>query len=696
LSSHLNAGVAYLARLNASQLNAASYGIDNNDFCGPLLIIAGAGTGKTTTLAHRYAHLIINGISPDRIMLLTFTKRAAAEMSRRAEQIVTQALKSNGSTNKIAALGSWTGTFHSIANRILREYHHNLDLDPSFSVIDTDDAADILDLERHALGLQTKEKRFPQKMTCLDIYSRTVNAQRPLSEILESWFPQYQECEKELNLLFARYVGRKLELQTLDYDDLLLYWNYLLEDEQMVRIISDEFDHMMVDEYQDTNKLQANILKRLRPSGTGVTVVGDDAQSIYSFRSAEVENILEFPNLYDPPAEIIKLQENYRSTQGILDATNALMGESELAYQKELVSVRGNGEKPTIVTVEDEKDEALYIADQVLECREEGVRLQEQAVLFRNGYHAKRLEIELGRRNIPFVKYGGLKFVETAHVKDFIAILSWAENPKNKIVAFRTLQLLEGIGPKLADKALKIFADSGYHASGLSAFEPPPAAASGWEGLRKVIFDLRQPNASWNGQLEVVGDWYQPYMEHKYGSYFARSGDIEQLIEIGNSYPSRERFLTELVLDPASASGDLCNKPKIDEDFLILSTVHSAKGQEWDTVYVMHVSDGTFPNEFAAGNKVSMEEERRLLNVAMTRPKNRLILVNPLKYFVPQQSKYGDNHVYGTKSRFLTKNVMQYIDSDFYDTSPTQSKELERSNIKVDVKSRLRAAWATA
>ena len=441
MNSRLKADVDYLAELNTSQLNAASYGIENNGLCGPLLIIAGAGTGKTTTLAHRYAHLIINGISPDRIMLLTFTRRAAAEMSRRAEQIVTHAIKSNGSTDKIAALGSWTGTFHSIANRILREYHQNLDLDSSFSVIDKADAADLLDLERHALGLQTKEKRFPQKTTCLEIYSRTVNAQRPLAEALELWFPHYQDCEDELNLLFGRYVDRKLELQTLDYDDLLLYWSYLLEDEHMARIISDEFDHMMVDEYQDTNKLQAAILKRLRPSGTGVTVVGDDAQSIYSFRSADVENILEFPSLYDPPAEIIKLEENYRSTQGILDAANALMGESELAYQKELVSVRGNGVKPTIVTVEDEKDEAVYIVDQVLECREEGVRLQEQAVLFRNGHHAKRLEIELGVRNIPFVKYGGLKFVETAHVKDFIAILSWAENPKNKIAAFRVLQL---------------------------------------------------------------------------------------------------------------------------------------------------------------------------------------------------------------------------------------------------------------
>ena len=695
MNSHLDADVAYLDGLNASQLDATSYGIGNNGFCGPLLIIAGAGTGKTTTLAHRYAHLIISGISPDRIMLLTFTRRAAAEMSRRAEQVIAQALKSNRSTNKVATLGTWAGTFHSIANRMLREYHQNLDLDPSFSVIDADDAADILDLERHTLGLQTKEKRFPQKMTCLDIYSRTVNAQRPLSEILESWFPHYQECEKELNLLFGRYVERKLELQALDYDDLLLYWSYLLEDDQIARIISDEFDHMMVDEYQDTNKLQATILKRLHPSGAGVTVVGDDAQSIYSFRSADVENILEFPNLYDPPAGIVKLKENYRSTQGILDAANALMGESEVAYQKELVSVRGNGERPTIVTVEDEKDEALYIVDQVLEHREEGVRLQEQAVLFRNGHHSKLLEIELGRRNIPFVKYGGLKFVETAHVKDFIAILSWVENPKNKIAAFRALQLLEGIGPKLADKALKIFASSGYRASGLSAFEPPSAAVSGWQGLREIISDLRHPNAPWNGQLEVIGDWYQPYMAYKYGSDFARSGDIEQLIEIGNSYPSRERFLTELVLDPASASGDLCKKPKIDEDFLILSTVHSAKGQEWDTVYLMHVSDGTFPNEFATGNKALMEEERRLLNVAMTRPKNRLVLVNPLKYFVPQQAKYGDNHVYGAKSRFLTQNVMQYIDSDIYGTSPAHSEKLKRSNIKVDVKSRLRAAWVT-
>ena len=687
---------APFGKLNPAQHAAATFGNDSESGAwasAPLLVIAGAGTGKTTTLAHRVAHLCLNGVSPDRILLLTFTRLAAKNMVQSSQQMVAAGMKAQDSRERAGAPTKidWAGTFHAVGARLIRQYHETLGLEDSFSVLDRGDSADMMDIERQALGLHKSKDRFPQKATCLDIYSRTVNAQCSLETTLADSFPHFVDWHDELKLLFAAYVDRKLKQQTLDYDDLLLYWFYLVEDKRIAADFGSHFDHILVDEYQDTNRLQAEVIRLIRPDGNGLTVVGDDAQSIYSFRAADVENILAFPAQF-PGAEVIKLEDNYRSTQEILDSSNALMREAERTYQKALKSARGGGQQPLLVTVEDEQEEALYLCDQILERREQGVRLWHQAVLFRNSRHTMRLELELGKRDIPYVKYGGLKYMESAHVKDVMSVLNWAENPKHDLAGFRVLQLLDGIGPATARKACDhLAANDGAFGSFVSLGGIPSDARSAWLALVDMMRSLSV--AEWPGQLELVMNWYQPHLERIYDHSFPREGDLEQLLQLSNEYTSRNAFLTELTLDPPSGSGDLATAPHIDEDFLVLSTVHSAKGQEWDTVYVQHFSDGTFPNEFAIGDKKKLEEERRLAYVALTRAKNRLVLVNPFKYFIPEQPKYGDKHVYGTKSRFLTDPVS----ATFHQTHWSSGRRtgLDRDpDVRVDLKNRAREMWS--
>src|SRR3954470_9360654 len=427
-------------RLNPRQREAAQAGRE------PLLVIAGAGTGKTNTLAHRVAHLIVQGVAPERILLLTFSRRAALEMTRRARRII-------GEVHKEVRL-PWSGTFHSVANRLIRRYCRRVGLEESFSVLDRGDAADLIDLVRHERGLSKAEKRFPRKDTCLAIYSHRVNTQRPLKETLQAMFPWCAEWEEALAGLLKAYVEKKLSTHALDYDDLLLYWHAMSSDAALAAEIGAQFDHILVDEYQDTNVLQAEILKGLRPSGEGLTVVGDDAQAIYSFRAATIQNIVGFPDQFGN-ARTVVLEENYRSTQPVLDAANALVG-------KNLRSRKGKGPKPRYVTVADDEAQAQYVVKQVLEARERGVLLRRQAVLFRASHHSDLLELELVRRNIPYVKYGGLKFLEAAHVKDLLAVLRWADNPKNRIAAFRALQLLPGVGPATAQSAWTRFEVTGF------------------------------------------------------------------------------------------------------------------------------------------------------------------------------------------------------------------------------------------
>jgi DNA helicase-2/ATP-dependent DNA helicase PcrA len=641
---------------------------------GPLLIIAGAGTGKTNTLAHRVAHLLLEGAAPERILLLTFTRRAALEMTRRAGRITAQAHRN--------VRLPWSGTFHSVANRLIRRHHAAVGLAESFSVLDRGDAADLMDVVRHELGLSKTEKRFPRKDTCVAIYSHRVNTQGTLEATLREAFPWCEEWEAELKRLFAAYVERKLAHQALDYDDLLLYWHAMMEDAALAREIASRFDHALVDEYQDTNTLQAQILERLCPEGRGLTVVGDDAQSIYSFRAATVDNILSFEARFG--AAVVTLEENYRSSQAVLDAANALMREAARQYRKDLRAAKPEGPKPRYVTVADDAAQAQYVVGRVLEAREEGTDLRRQAVLFRSSHHSDVLELELVRRNIPYVKYGGLKFLEAAHVKDALAVLRWADNPRNRVAAWRVLQLLPGVGPKSAERAWTAFEASSWQWAALKSGSPPFDA---------LLQGLADPAGRWSGQMQRVREWYAPVMERKYDAPEVRAADLVQLERIAATYGTREAFLTDMALDPPQASSDLAGDPLLDEDYLVLSTVHSAKGQEWDAVYLLNVADGNFPNEFATGKPELVEEERRLLYVAMTRAKTKLDLVAPLKYYVTQQSRMGDRHVYGARSRFLTHAVMRCFDEVAFG-EPDKAAAPQGATPAVDVAGRLRGMWA--
>jgi DNA helicase-2/ATP-dependent DNA helicase PcrA len=688
----------HLQMLNSAQRQAACFGrkaADGAFVAGPLLVIAGAGTGKTMTLAHRVAHLLIQGVDPERILLLTFTRRAAQEMTRRVEGIVRQALP-DAAALPAGAL-PWSGTFHAIANRLLRRYAHNLELDPGFSVLDRGDAADMMDVVRHELELSKKARRFPKKDTCLAIYSRCVNTQLGLHDTLQTVYPWCADWEQELAELFRHYVARKQQNQALDYDDLLLYWQHLVADAEFAEEIGSWFDHILVDEYQDTNIVQAQILRSLKPDGEGVTVVGDDAQSIYSFRAADVENILGFPDQFMPTADVVTLEQNYRSTQPILDSANLVIAESERQYRKNLFTERKDGAKPSYVTVEDGDAEAEFVVEAILENREQGLRLMDQAVLFRGAANSDRLELELVRRNIPYVKYGGLKFLEAAHVKDLLAVLKWAENPRNEMAAFRVLKLLPGMGPASAAKCFERLASDDFLFSSLSGFQPPAAAANEWPAFCTLLQDLSGAefdDAGWQSQLTAARRWYQPQLERLYDGLDTREADLEQLEQISGRYPTRERFLTELTLDPPSAAGDLAGDPLLDEDYLVLSTVHSAKGQEWDAVFVLNVSDGMFPSEFATGKPAMIEEERRLLYVAMTRAKQKLSLIAPLRYHVTQQRRDGDKHVYGARSRFMTDQLLATMQRCFHGREESNVKRLSpRTDKRIDVASRMRDMW---
>jgi len=687
---------ALLDGLNLAQRAAVIFGIDaEGGPVPPLLIAAGAGTGKTKTLAHRVAQLIFGGADPRRLLLLTFTRRAALEMTRRSQQILAASRRGRAVSGAEAELLPWSGTFHSIGNRLLRRHAAALSLDPAFTVLDRADSADLMDLVRSDLGLARTRSRFPKKGTCLAIYSYTVNAGCPLEETLAESYPWCDEWEAELKRLFAAYVAVKQRDSVFDYDDLLLYWREAVEIPGIAKQMRSDFDHILVDEYQDTNRLQAAILLALAPDGAGLTVVGDDAQSIYAFRAATVRNILDFPDQFSPRAAVISLEHNYRSTQPILDAANAVIARAREGFSKTLTSSKPSAELPHLVTVEDEDAQAVYVADQVLEHREAGVDLRHQAVLFRTSHHSARLEIELAGRNIPFVKYGGLKFIETAHVKDLLAMLRWAENPHDALAGFRVLQLLPGIGPASARRAMAHLGEHSFDFAELADFAPPDAAALSWPGFSRMMGRLRDGKTAWAGQIGLVRAWYQPHLERLYDYAPSRAADLDQLEQIAVGYPSRERFLAEVTLDPPDASGADAGRPELDEDYLILSTIHSAKGQEWDAVYVLNLVDGCIPSDMATDKPAQIDEERRLLYVAMTRAKQHLHLVQPLRFFRAHQHRFGSGHTTAPRSRFLPDDILPLFTRRAAVTpQAVADRPVPQPIARVDIGARLRGMWA--
>jgi DNA helicase II / ATP-dependent DNA helicase PcrA len=656
----------------------------------PLLIIAGAGTGKTNTLAHRVAHLIETGISPARILLLTFTRRASAEMIKRVEGILNA--RATRGTQHAALSRLWAGTFHAIANRLLRLHAQSLGFNEAFTVLDRSDAEDLMNDVRSELGFDKGEVRFPRKETCVSIYSRCVNAREPIEDALTRHFPWCASFPEQLKQLFKAYTERKAKENILDYDDLLLYWYHMMQDEQLAADVRERFDAVLVDEYQDTNALQADILRAIKPDGRGLTVVGDDAQSIYAFRAACVENILEFPQQF-PGANVLRLEQNYRSVQPILDATNDVIAQASRRYEKNLFSNRVSQQKPRLVTVMDEDAQSDYLIKRILEHHEAGIPLKKQAVLFRTAHHSDALEVELARRNIPFVKYGGLKFLEAAHVKDLLSILRLADNPSDSTSAFRVLQLLDGIGPTHAKRAIAHLAAHKHDLDSWLDYAPPAAASGQWGTFVHLLLSIRTGGMPLPEQVKRVREFYAPILEKRFDAPDVRRRDLEQLEQISSNFENRTAMLAELTLDPPASTQDLTGPPLMEEDYLILSTIHSAKGCEWDAVYLIHAADGNIPSDMSTGSDEEIEEERRLFYVALTRAKDFLEVTLPLRYYVKGRG-LSDRHSYSQITRFIPEPLMHRFERIRLEPQAnTDTKPSATVNTDV-IRKKIAAMWA--
>ena len=625
--------------LNPEQLAAATFGD------GPLLIIAGAGTGKTRTLVHRVAHLIAppQNVRPERILLLTFTRRAAQEMLARVERLV-------GTAGKHVQ----GGTFHATAHRLLRRFGTAAGLASDFMIMDQGDSEDLMQLSRAQLGYGAKGQRFPKKETLHHVYSRHVNTEIPVPTILSDEFPQFVEYTPDFAKVFADYTDRKAARNLVDYDDLLLFWATLLDAAPEIGArIAALYDHILVDEYQDTNVLQARILRGMCRTHQNLTIVGDDAQSIYSFRGANVRNILDFPRQF-PGATVLTLERNYRSTQPILDVSNTVIARARERFTKALWTRRTGGDRPALVTARDEEAQTRHVCDRILELHEEGTPLREMAVLFRAGYMSAALEIELTNRKIPFEKWGGLRFLETAHVKDVLAFLRILENPRDEVSWYRLLLLLPGIGDNTARQAIDAMAQAAWQSSAFAGYQPPPRARAAHSALVALLDSLRAGAPTVSAEIAHVRRLYDDILRERYDKVEPRLADLDQLETIAGGYPSRAAFLSALALEPPQNTQDLAGASQADDDALILSTVHSAKGKEWDAVFVIWAVDGWFPSSRSLADDDGVEEERRLMYVALTRARHHLAVTYPLDIY---STRRGADYSIDQLSRFIDPAV---------------------------------------
>jgi len=667
----------WLTELNEEQRAAATYSGET------LLILAGAGTGKTTTLCARVAWLLTQGVPAERILLLTFTRRAAGEMVHRARTLVER-------TSPDAAR-IFGGTFHSVAHRLVRVHAATLGLDAGFGLLDPGDARDLLDMVRQEHGRADEPRRFPRAGTLLDIYSRTVNAQTPVDEILAEFYPWCEEHGEALKEIFRSYHRRKREMGLLDFDDLLLYWQGLMSSDVVGRQIADEFDHVLVDEYQDVNGLQVDIVQGLRRPGGGLTVVGDDLQAIYGFRSASARHILDFHERF-PGTHRVTLEQNYRSTAPILTVANAVAEQDRGGLPKRLWTDREGGSTPSLAFPRDEQEQAALVCEQVLAAREQGSELRRQAVLFRTNHDSELLELELMRRKIPFVKYGGLRYLEAAHVKDFMALLRLADNPADELSWLRLLKLFDGIGPTRARGILDALRPSQDARPELErwplAVEKVPATSR--QAAEAVIGALRETGAgagageSTGAQVERLCTAITPLIRLHYPDGAVRAPDLERLVLAAHGAQDIRHFVSELALDPPSSVGDFAGPPQLDEDYLILSTAHSAKGLEWDAVHLIAAYDGNFPADMSTGTEEGVTEERRLFYVALTRARRMLHVYVPERYYY-RATVRDDRHGYGKASRFLTPSVQQLFDTAVPESPPSVSAPASGPRIEVSV-----------
>jgi len=617
-----------LEKLNPAQREAVE------SIEGPVLVIAGAGSGKTRTLTTRLAYLVSLGIPAERILLLTFTRKAAREMITRAEALVGNAC------GKVQG-----GTFHSLCHYMLRQYGYLLGFSPNFTVLDRGDSEDLLNLLKNSLGFPGAKRHAPKKETLATILSKIKNQSKTLEEIITTEYPNFVDLIPQIERLFKEYELYKREHQLMDYDDLLINWLTILKDYPQVREeVGRRYNYIMVDEYQDTNLLQGEIVVYMASSHRNVMAVGDDSQSIYGFRGANYRNIFDFPKHF-PEVRIIKLEQNYRSTQPILDLANAVIERSKIKYTKILFTEKKEGPKPILFRAKDDHAGSEFVADEILRLtNEEGVPLSQIAVLMRAAFHSYDLELELTKRGIPFVKYGGLKLLESAHIKDVVSILRILVNPYDFFSWNRVLLLLEGVGPRSAERIVNLLKTSDLESAIFNMkrqFSQPEL-----QKLLNLFRDLMEKRLPPLETLSQVLSFYEPIFERAYfEDAHRRERDLESLIALSEKYETLEEFLTDLVLEPIYSS-EVEGERK--EEILPLSTIHSAKGLEWNTVFVLSVIEGRFPSSYSLLNPEELEEERRLFYVAVTRAKERLYLIAPLTVYVP-----GEGRTFAKLSRFL-------------------------------------------
>ena len=636
----MNKTIDYKNELNKAQLEAVE------SINGPYLVIAGAGSGKTRVLVHRVAYLVEQGVRPEQILLLTFTRRAAEEMLRRASLLLDERCK------KISG-----GTFHSFANMILRKYAKLLEISNNFTILDQADAEDAVNLVRTQLGYHKSEKRFPRKHAILEVISKGVNKSEEIADVLYDEYPQFMEFTEEIKKIRQEYNKYKRQKSLLDYDDLLVFLKNLLSKHEEVRAsLSAKYKYIMVDEYQDTNKLQAHIACLLAADHANIMVVGDDAQSIYSFRGANFKNIIDFPKIFKN-TKIITLEENYRSTQPILNLTNAVIAQAKEKFEKHLYTKKKEGNIPVFLDCPDENSQSCYVADKILELREEGVVLKDIAVLFRSGWHSNDLEIELASRNLPFAKYGGQKFVEAAHIKDILSYLRIAYNAQDQVSWLRALLLIPKIGPKTATRIIEAVINDTKDKELLRKNED----------LVKLLELLKSVDCQRDAPAKIIEkflSYYQPLLKIKYDDFNKRLNDLDSLLRIAERYSNAEQFLVDMALEPPERSLVEAGKRDKDDAPLILSTIHSAKGLEWHTVFLIYVAEGHLPSYLSLETDDQIEEERRLFYVAATRAKVNLFLLKPHIDRSPRSFMDGGGSVFTQVSRFLEQGglLSKFVD----------------------------------
>jgi len=632
--------IDYHRELNPAQLKAVE------SINGPHLVIAGAGSGKTRVLVHRVAYLVEQGIAPEQILLLTFTRRSAEEMLRRASLLLDERCRNVSG-----------GTFHSFANMILRKYAKLLEINNNFTILDQADAEDAVNLMRTQLNFHKTEKRFPRKHAILEVISKSVNKSEEISDVLLDEYPQFIEFSAEIKKIRDEYSKYKRQKSLLDYDDLLVFLKNLLTKHEDVRVnLSAKYKYIMVDEYQDTNKLQAHIACLLAADHANIMVVGDDAQSIYSFRGANFKNIIDFPKIFKD-TKIITLEENYRSTQPILNLTNAVIARAKEKFEKNLYTRKKGGSAPVFIDCPDENAQSVFVAEKILELREEGVALKDIAVLFRSGWHSNDLEIELTSRNIPFAKYGGQKFVEASHIKDLVSYLRIAYNQHDQVSWLRALLLIPRIGPKTASKIIESISNS----SKLEELKQKN------EELEKLFDLLKDIDIEHNEPAEIIARflvYYQPLLKIKYDDFNKRLNDLDSLLRIAQRYKTTEQFLVDMALEPPERMLVEPGRPDKGDSPLTLSTIHSAKGLEWHTVFLIYVAEGHLPSYLSLETEEQIEEERRLFYVAATRAKVNLFLLKPHIDRSPRSFMDGGGSVFTQVSRFLEQGGLleEFVD----------------------------------